>query len=126
MKIVFGSIQDFRKECIDRFIHEVRRDYMVETKIAESGNAHIGKLGITRFKLIVTATDGKDILRLEHPFYSCLEMEVNEERTRKEVEERTLKVEEQLHNDFPESYSGVEEGVIGYQFALKRGVIEEL
>lgn len=130
VKVKFGSIQDFRKECIDRTIHIVRRDYAVETKIAETSNAAIGKVGITRFKLVLTATDGKDVLRLEHAFYSCMDIDVNSERTKREVEERTIKVEEQLHKDFPAEYKG--EDVPDdwherfYQFVLKKGVIEEL
>lgn len=127
MRISFGSVEDFRKECIDRTIHEVRRDYMVETKIAESSNARIGKVGITRFKVIVTATDGMDILRWEHSFYSCLDVMVNEERTKKDVEERTLKIEEQLHKDFPPEYAYEVEGIhYTYNFALKKGIIEEV
>lgn len=127
MKINFGSIQDLRKECIEREIHEVRRDYMVETKAAESSNARVGKIGITRFKVIVTATDGMDVLTWDHPFYSCFSIEVNEERIRKDVEELTLKIEEQLHKDFGTDREGrFKEQVEGHMFTLKKGIIEEL
>lgn len=126
MKISFGSIEHLREECIARDIHEVRRDYMVETKPAETGNKHIGAIALTHFKMIVTATDGKDILRLEHPIYRCFQVEVNEEKTKKDVEARIDMAEAQLQKDFPEEYRDEEKGVLVHKFVLKRGVIEEV
>lgn len=117
MKISFGNVKHFRQECIERNIHKVRHDYSVETKPA--------KLPVTRFKLILTASDGKDLLRLEHGFYRCFDVEVNEARTKKEVEERIQKVEEQLQKDFPPNYE-ISGRPDAYQFTLKRGVIEEV
>lgn len=124
MKINFGSIEDFRNECVDRDIHEVRRDYLVETKPA--GNERIGVVGVTRFKLILTASDGKALLRLEHSFYSCLSDFVNEEQTKKEVQQRTEKIEELVNADFLEEAHMKDEGIENYQFTLKKGVIEEI
>lgn len=130
MKISFGSVENFRQECIDRGIHEIRRDYAAETKVAQSTNKHVGSVGITTFKLIVTATDGKDLLRLEHRFYSCLHMVVNEELTKEKVKELTEQIEEQLQKDFPPNYDWKDDprNLDGspYQFVLKRGVIEEV
>ena len=124
MRINFGSIEDFRNECVDRDIHEVRRDYLVETKPA--GNERIGVIGITRFKLILTASDGKVVLRLEHSFYACLSDFVNEEQTKKEVQQRTEKIEELVNADFLEEAHMKDEGIENYQFTLKKGVIEEI
>ena len=125
MKLAFGNIQDFRKECIDRFIQEVRRDYMVETRAAEISNVKFGKIGITRFLVILTATDGKDILEWKHCFFSCLSDSV--EDSKKEIEDRTFKVEAQLSKDFPEEYTWEQDdGTYRHKFTLKKGVIEEL
>ena len=124
MRISFGGIEDFRRECIERDIHEVRRDYLVETKPA--GNERIGVVGITRFKLILTASDGKVVLRLEHGFFACLSDFVNEEQTREEIKKRTEKIEELVNADFLDEAHMKDEGIENYQFTLKKGVIEEI
>jgi len=121
MKIKFFKIEDLREECIGRSIHRIRRDYAAQTTAAESGNKDIGQLNVTRFKMVLTATDGEDLLQLEACFYSCLTVYVDQEDTKKKIEELITAIEEHLHKDFPAEY-----GPTKHKFWLEKGIIEEV
>lgn len=127
MKIKFFKIEDFREECLGRNIHRIRRDYVTEGAAVESGNKDMGKVSITRFKMVLTATDGEDLLYLEHLFYRCFTALATQEETKENVKHLVEQIETQLHKDFPEGYPYTQDGKeLTRKFWLDKGIIEEV
>jgi len=109
MRISFWNLKEFKQELKERGITQIRRDFIGTSEVRESTSPDIGKIGVDRIKLVLTASDGKDVLRYEEVIFSCFSIMAEEYKDK--VKELIEKIKGWVKKEFK-------------GFEVKGGIIE--
>lgn len=114
MKIRFWSLDEFVEEVKARLIKTVYRDFVTSSKMVGTSNEKIGKIPMEMLKIVLTATDGKDILTSEYMIFRSFYVD---EEAKKKVRELMDKWDNEI---LPQMFPQKE------RITVKHGAIESL
>lgn len=110
MRIRYWNLDEFVEEVKGRGITEVYRDFVAESKMVESTLDKASRIPVEMLKIVLTASDGKDILQTEYLIYRSIYVSEKDKKKIRELMEKWDK--EVLPKLFPGPIWEIRKGVI--------------